>query len=211
MNDETPSGDSRTDEEILVAIQQRDDAALGVLYDRHGRLAFALAYRVVGERGAAEDIVQEAFLAVWRRATSFRPDRGTPRSWLMAIVHNAAIDRRRGRFKREQSDVQLDEVAFRLETDAEDTFATVAGTLDAEQVRAALLTLPVEQRQAIELAFFTGLTHQEISNKTGMPLGTVKSRMRLGLRKMRGLLEEQFGSQETDASIRQGQPSGGSP
>lgn len=179
-----------SDEAVLLAIQRRDDAALAELYDRYGRLAFGLAYRVVGERGGAEDVVQEAFLSVWRHAARYRLERGGARSWLMAIVHNAAIDRRRGRHKRELSDVELDSVAFALETDAEDTFVVVAAGIRAEQVREALTALPLEQRQAIKLAYFGGLTHQEIAERTGTPLGTVKSRMRLGLVKLRALLAD---------------------
>ncbi len=186
----TPTPDGSSDEAVLVAIQQRDDAALGVLYDRYGRLAFGLAYRILGEPGVAEDVVQEAFLSVWRRASSFQAGRGSARSWLMSIVHNAAIDRRRGRYRREQTDVQLDDVAYRLETDTDDMFAVVAEGIAAEQVRAALDELPPEQRQAIEMAYFSGLTHQEIAERTGTPLGTVKSRMRLGLKKLRTLLGE---------------------
>ena len=186
----TPTPDETSDEAVLAAIQQRDDAALGELYDRYGRLAFSLAYRILGERGVAEDVVQDAFLSVWRRASSFQAGRGSARSWLMSIVHNAAIDRRRGRYRREQSDVQLDDVDYRLATDAEETFAVVAEGIAAEQVRVALDELPSEQRQAIELAFFGGLTHQEIAERTATPLGTVKSRMRLGLRKLRTLLTE---------------------
>ncbi len=186
----TPTPDGSSDEAVLAAIQQRDDAALGVLYDRYGRLAFGLAYRILGEPGVAEDVVQEAFLSVWRRASSFQAGRGSARSWLMSIVHNAAIDRRRGRYRREQTDVQLDDVAYRLETDTDDMFAVVAEGIAAEQVRAALDELPPEQRQAIEMAYFSGLTHQEIAERTGTPLGTVKSRMRLGLKKLRTLLGE---------------------
>ncbi|HEV2108414.1 MAG TPA: sigma-70 family RNA polymerase sigma factor [Thermomicrobiales bacterium] len=181
------------DEAILAAIQRRDHAALATLYDQYGGLALGLAYRILGERGVAEDVVQEAFLAVWRRADSFRAGRGSVRSWLMAIVHNGAIDRRRGRHRRELDDVDLDTVAYRLQTDAEDTFATVAETIDAEHVRKAIGGLPDEQRQAIELAYFSGLTHQEIAEQTGTPLGTVKSRLRLGLHKLRGELVEIIG------------------
>jgi len=176
------------DEELLAAIQRHDDAALAELYDRYGHLAFGLAYRILGERGTAEDIVQEAFLAVWRRSSSFKADRGSARAWLMSIVHNASIDRRRGRHRRELTDVPLDDLAFKLETDAEDTFAVVSERIEAEHVRAALGGLPAEQREVIELAYFGGLTQQEIATRTGTPLGTVKSRMRLGLHKMRTLL-----------------------
>ncbi len=189
-----------SDEEILAAIQRRDDAALAELYDRYGRLAFGLAYRILGERGTAEDIVQEAFLAVWRRASSFQADRGSARAWLMSIVHNASIDRRRGRYKREQTDVALDDLAFKLETGAEDTFDLVSERIEAEHVRAALGGLPVEQREAIELAYFGGLTQQEIATRTGTPLGTVKSRMRLGLHKMRSLLGDSLNGGTTHSA-----------
>jgi RNA polymerase sigma-70 factor (ECF subfamily) len=178
------------DEDVLAGVQRRDDGALAELYDRFGRLAFGLAYRILGERGQAEDVVQDAFLAVWRRADSFQAERGSVCGWLMSIVHNASIDRRRGRFKREQADLPLDDLTVRLQTDAEETFATVAEGIVAEQVRQALAGLPDEQRQAIELAYFGGLTQQEIATRTGAPLGTVKSRLRLGLHKLRALLQE---------------------
>jgi len=183
------------DEGLLTAIQQGDEDALAELYDRYGRLAFGLAYRILGERGTAEDVVQEAYLAVWRRSTSFRADRGSARAWLMSIVHNAAIDRRRGRFKREQEVVPIDDLEFRLESEADDAFAVVSEQIEAEQIRSALGSLPSEQRQAIELAYFGGLTQQEISDRTGTPLGTVKSRMRLGLQKLRTLLADSLGTE----------------
>ncbi len=208
MRDGPPAGDPRSDEELLAAIQSRSDAALAELYDRYGRMAFSVAYRILGERGVAEDVVQEAFLAVWRRAAAYSPERGAARSWLMAIVHNLSVDRRRGRYRHEQTDVQLDDVEFRLATDSEDVFGSVASTIEAEQIRAALLGLPIEQRQAIELAFFMGLSHQEIATQTGMPLGTVKGRMRLGLRKMRsalaGWVEVEPGEQTVSSTVRRG-------
>jgi RNA polymerase sigma-70 factor, ECF subfamily len=179
---------SSDDDALLAAIQGRDDAALAALYDRYGRLAFGLAYRMLGERGAAEDVVQEAFLNVWRRAAGFQLGRGSARSWLMSIVHNLAIDRRRGRQRHAWTDVALDDVDAALETDEDDAFATVAQAIEAERVQAVLRELPEEQREAIVLAYFAGLTHQEIAEETGAPLGTVKSRMRLGLRRMRTLL-----------------------
>jgi RNA polymerase sigma-70 factor, ECF subfamily len=179
------------DDALMVAIQARDDEALATFYDRYGRLAFGLAYRMLGERGMAEDVVQEAFLNTWRRAESFDVGRGNARSWLMSIVHNLAIDRRRGRQRRVWSDVALDDVETTLETDEDDAFAVVAQSIEAERVQAVLRELSEEQRQAIVLAYFAGLTHQEIAEQTGTPLGTVKSRMRLGLRRMRTLLGDE--------------------
>lgn len=182
---------SRDDDALLVAIQARDHDALTALYDRYGRLAFGLAYRLLGERGIAEDVVQEAFLNVWRRAAGFEVGRGSARSWLMSIVHNLAIDRRRGRQRYTWTDVALDDVEGMLNDDEGDTFAIVAQSIEAERVQFALQTLPDEQRQAIALAYFSGLTQQEIAERTGSPLGTVKSRMRLGLQRMRVILGDE--------------------
>jgi RNA polymerase sigma-70 factor (ECF subfamily) len=187
---EAPASDplAPTDEDLLRAVQDGEAEALAALYDRYGRRCFAVAYRVLDDGAAAEDAVQEAFLAVWRQAGSFRPERGAVRTWLLAITRNAAVDRRRGRHARPLGDVPLDEVEARLTTDADDTFEVAAATLLQERVQAALADLPAEQRQAIDLAFFQGLTHQEIAERTGLPLGTVKGRLRLGLRKLRVLL-----------------------
>jgi RNA polymerase sigma-70 factor, ECF subfamily len=178
------------DDALLIAIQERNDAALGELYDRYGRLALGVAYRILGERGVAEDVVQEAFLNVWRKATGYQPGRGSVRTWLLTIVHNLAIDRRRGRYRREMTDVQIDEVEYALGTDDGDLFSTVTGAIEADQVRQAIANLPPDQRQPIVLAYFAGLTHQEIAEQTGTPLGTVKSRMRLGLQKLRSALAQ---------------------
>jgi RNA polymerase sigma-70 factor (ECF subfamily) len=135
-------------------------------------------------------VVQEAFLNVWRKASGYQLGRGSVRTWLLTIVHNLAIDRRRGRHRREMTDVQIDEVEYSLGTDDEELFSTVTGAIEAEQVRRVLADLPPEQRQPIVLAYFGGLTHQEIAEQTGTPLGTVKSRMRLGLQKLRAALEQ---------------------
>ncbi|MCC6790966.1 MAG: sigma-70 family RNA polymerase sigma factor [Thermomicrobiales bacterium] len=179
-----------SDEQLLASISRGESDALGVLYDRYARIAIAVAYRVLGEHGVAEDVVQEAFLAVWRRVDSFDATRGNVRSWLLTIVRNGAIDRRRGRHARALQDTALDDVAFRLATGGEETFEIVASSVEAERVREALSALPPEQREAIELAYFGGLTHQEIAQRTGAPLGTIKGRMRLGLHKLRGSLED---------------------
>jgi RNA polymerase sigma-70 factor (ECF subfamily) len=178
------------DDVLLAAIQGRDDEALAALYDRYGRPAFGLAYRILGEHGAAEDIVQEAFLNLWRNAARFELGRGSARSWLMSIVHNLAIDRRRGRHRRTWTDRALDEVEALLSSENDDAFAAAMQSIAADRVQTVLQELPDEQREAIVLAYFLGLTHQEIADQTGAALGTVKSRMRLGLRRMRALLSE---------------------
>jgi RNA polymerase sigma-70 factor (ECF subfamily) len=185
------------DEALLARIRRGESEALGLLYDRHARVALAVAYRVLGEHGAAEDVVQEAFLAVWRRVDSFDSSRGTVRSWLLTIVRNGAVDRRRGRHARVLQDAALDDVAFRLATSGEETFEAVATSVEAERVRDALSLLPPDQREAIELAYFGGLTHHEIAERTGAPLGTVKGRMRLGLHKLRAALGDLLPPDET--------------
>ena len=185
---QTVAGEAPSDESLLAAAAQGDHDALGILYDRYHRLAMAVAYRVLNDHGTAEDVVHDAFLTIWRRGDSFNAGRGTVRSWLLTVVRNAAIDRRRGRFARALQDTPLDDVAFLLSSEKEEIFATVAAGIEAARVREALSALPAEQREAIELAYFRGLTQHEIAEQTGAPLGTVKGRMRLGLQKMRGTL-----------------------
>jgi RNA polymerase sigma-70 factor (ECF subfamily) len=158
------------------------------LYDRHGRLGYGLAYRMLGESGVAEEAVQDAFLRVWRRAATFDPSRGSVRSWLMTIVHHCAIDLHRKRAGGPNVVAGLDEIAE--QTSGPDTWSEVSGRLDQERVRAAVAQLPQEQRRAIELAYFDGLTHREIAERDGLPLGTVKGRLRLGLQRLYTSLAE---------------------
>lgn len=186
MSDGAPEPLEATDEALLDAITARDDRALAALYDRYGGLAFALAYRILGDRGAAEDVVQDAFLSVWRRAGSFQTGRGSVRTWLLSIVHHRAIDRLRGTAGRARQDAPLDEVD--RVASAEDPWREVSTTLQREVLRRGLATLPDAQRETIELAYFGGYTQNEIAERMAVPLGTVKGRMRIGLQKMRGLL-----------------------
>ena len=180
MDDSTP----RTDEELIADLGRGDAEALGLLYDRYRRLAMAVAYRILEDAGAAEDCLQDAFLQVWRNHASYHSERGSVKSWLLTIVRNAAIDRHRGKEGRARQDRPIDEVEYLL-GENDDPHAQAVEHLQAEQIKAAIEQLPEEQREAITLAFFNGLTHQEIAERTGAPLGTVKGRMRLGLRKMR--------------------------
>jgi RNA polymerase sigma-70 factor, ECF subfamily len=180
--------DLRSDEELIAALGQGDSAALGHLYDRYNRLAMSVAYRVLENRSAAEDCLQDAFLLVWRNHASFNPERGSVKSWLLTIVRNAAIDRRRGKEGRARGEVPIDELELFLASREDDPFEQAATSLQASQIQAALQRLPAEQREAIELAYFGGLTHHEIAERSGTPLGTVKGRMRLGLHKLRQLL-----------------------
>lgn len=173
------------DDDLMRGIVCRDPTALLALYDRHGRVAFALAYRVLVDAQTAEEVVQDAFLLVWRHAASFDAALGEVRGWLLTIVHHRAIDARR-RLGRHAGAVGLDAVEWKLA--APDAWGEVARGLERDEVRAAVEALPEEQRRAIELAFFEGLTHREIAVRTGTPLGTVKGRLRLGLQKLHASL-----------------------
>ncbi|CAN5540452.1 sigma-70 family RNA polymerase sigma factor [soil metagenome] len=186
---ERPSAaETISDTELLQRISTRDDDALSLLYDRYSGLAFSLAYRLLGDRGQAEDVVQEAFLSVWRRAATYDAERGQARGWLVTITRNAAIDRRRGRFRHEHDERNVDDYAYHLSSGSEQVWSVVAQKLDQERVRAALEELPLDQRRILELAYFQGLTQAEIAEQTGTPLGTVKSRARLGLGRLAKIL-----------------------
>jgi RNA polymerase sigma-70 factor, ECF subfamily len=172
------------DEELMQLLRRSDAKAFEVVYERHAGAAFSLAYRMVGNRSKAEDVVQEAFLSLWRANTRYDRTRGSVRTWILGIVHNRAIDAlRRGMVhdRRRASDEGLEE---RFET-GERTDAEVARRDEAREVRTALKTLPDEQLKVIELAYFGGFTHSEIADMLDTPIGTVKGRMRLGLAKMR--------------------------
>ncbi|HLJ83454.1 MAG TPA: sigma-70 family RNA polymerase sigma factor [Candidatus Eremiobacteraceae bacterium] len=175
------------DETLIAALAGNELDALDVLYDRYHRVAFSMAYRVLGDRLAAEDVVQDAFLSVWRQARSFRADRGSARTWLMAIVHHRAIDKLRSHANMPNF-VPL-EVVQQRESDAPGTWAQVWSSLSGDVVRSALEQLPAEQKKSIELAFFSGYTHVEIAGLMGVPLGTVKGRMRIGLQKLKSMLD----------------------
>jgi RNA polymerase sigma-70 factor (ECF subfamily) len=178
--------DTPTDDQLIAAIQARDMQALEQLFDRYRVLAYSLAYRLLNDSGEAEDVVQEAFLNVWRAAGTFRSGRGGGRAWLMSIVHHRAIDRLRGRGSRPLT-THLDDAL--PVPDTADVWGEVSQRLTGAMVRHALDALPPEQRESIELAYFGGLSQSEIAGRLELPLGTVKGRMRLGLRRLRALLE----------------------
>lgn len=161
-----------------------DARAFEVIFDRHGGAAFSLAYRMCGRRALAEDVVQEAFLSLWRSGARYDRTRGSVRSWVLGVVHNRAIDAFRRGAIRESRDVSDERAAERIAA-RERTEDQVASREDAREVRAALGTLPGEQRRVIELAYFGGFTHSEIADMLSLPSGTVKGRMRLGLAKLR--------------------------
>jgi RNA polymerase sigma-70 factor (ECF subfamily) len=176
---------SRTDEDLAAALAARDPRALEELYDRYGRMAFSLAVRIVGSAETAEEVVQEAFLSIWNGAGTYHAGRGTLRTWLLSIAHHRAVDATRRRAARAQT-VPLEEPSRFV--GEQDVWSDVSRTLTREEVRAALASLPADQRESIELAYFGGLSYPEIAQRLNVPLGTVKSRLRLGLQKLRGVL-----------------------
>lgn len=175
------------DHRLIEGLARQEVGALESLYDRYGKIAFSLAYRIVGERGAAEDVVQDAFLSVWRQAKTYRSERGSPKTWLMAIVHNRSIDRLRSHAAGASS-VSIDEVPEDFGAEPS-PWQEVWNELRGSTVRDALDRLPVEQKKSIELAYFSGYTQAEIADLMGVPLGTVKGRMRIGLQKLKAMLE----------------------
>ena len=174
------------DAALLARIAGGDPDALGELYDRYGRVVFGVLYRLLGAPEAAEEVTQDAFHAVWRRAATYRADRGAVRTWLLAIARNAAIDWRRTKGKRIEREAAIDEAAELVEEIRVDE--RVIARLRAERVREAVASLPEEQRIVLSLAFWSGLSQTEIAERTATPLGTVKSRVRLGMAKLRDRL-----------------------
>jgi RNA polymerase sigma-70 factor (ECF subfamily) len=158
--------------------------AFEVIFDRHSGVAFSLAFRMCGRRAKAEDIVQEAFLSLWRSGSRYDRSRGSVRSWVLSAVHNRAIDSFRRDAAGDRRDVRDDELAERMPA-PDLTDDEVERRDDARQVRGALEELPADQRRVIELAYFGGFTHSQIAEMLGLPTGTVKGRMRLGLAKLR--------------------------
>jgi RNA polymerase sigma-70 factor, ECF subfamily len=172
------------DEDLMALVQDGEPRAFEVIFDRHSGAAFSLAYRMCGRRAMAEDVVQDAFLALWRSGARYDRRRGSVRTWVLGVVHNRAIDAFRRGVVRESRDVPDEGVAERL-AGPERTEEEVARRDEAKHVREVLDELPAEQRQVIELAYFGGFTHTEISEMLTLPAGTVKGRMRLGLTKLR--------------------------
>jgi RNA polymerase sigma-70 factor (ECF subfamily) len=178
---------SLADEDLMQLVQRGDARAFELVYDRHSGAAFSLAYRMVGRGNVAEDVVQEAFLSIWRSGARYERARGSVRTWVLGIVHHRAIDQLRRSSvhdKRRASDEGLEE---RLES-GERTDAEVARREEAASIRSAMDTLPADQSHVIELAYFGGFTHTEIAGILEAPVGTVKGRMRLGLEKLRNQL-----------------------
>lgn len=180
------------DEWLLARIAERDLSALDLLYRRYSRMTFGVAYHILCSAEAAEDVVQDAFLTVWRRAETYAADRGSARTWLLSVVRNRAIDlTRRGAGRPVGAPL---EAVFELAAPDVDTSAEALARIEAARVRAALDCLPRLQREVVELAFFSGLSYPEIAVRVGIPLGTVKSRIRLALNRLRTVLIDQPGA-----------------
>ncbi len=185
------SSNQLSDEVLLNAVARGAVWAMEMLYERYSRILYSLAYRMVADHQVAEDLLQDAFLAVWRRATSYSPQSGAARSWIVSIMHHRTIDylrsvRRRSTLKETTwEEVERDErIAF------PDAWDEAWQNIQSAKIREALMKLPTEQRMVIELAYFQGWTHSEIAEGCQIPLGTVKARMRLGLTRLKRVVEE---------------------
>jgi RNA polymerase sigma-70 factor (ECF subfamily) len=179
-----------TDEELIALVLRRQEAALGAIYDRYIRLVYAVALRITGDRETAEEVVQDVFQNVWQAAGSFQPGVGSFVAWLLGIARHRAIDATRSKRERARAREQtIDDVRPAAEESSLER--EVDQRLLRDIVRTALDTLPANQRQAIELAYYGGLTRAEIAERLNEPLGTVKTRLRLGLLKLRDLLRQE--------------------
>lgn len=180
------------DEELLRLVTLRSKQALEALYDRYSGPIYSLAVRMLRDAGAAEEVTQDTFFNVWRRAASYRQSRGKVTAWLFSIGHHRIIDEVRRRKRREQTQVYHDvDLINQPSDDTNDPMRFANRQMQKGMLAEALSALRVEQREIVMLAYYGGLTHSEIANKLGQPLGTVKTRMRLGLKKLREVLGPQ--------------------
>ena len=175
------------DEALLALAAHEDEGALAELYDRYGRPAYGLALRIVRDPALAEDAVQEAFLTLWRTAKSFRSDRAKPSTWILTLVHRRAVDVVRREERRRTAPLETSEEP---EAHGPATDEEIELTDRRRIVQEALRQLPDDQREALELAYYGGLTQSELAERLSVPLGTIKSRMFTGLRRLRDLLAE---------------------
>jgi len=171
------------DSDHALALAKRQEEALAELYDRYGRLAFVTALRIVHDSGRAEDVVQDSFLSLWNNANQFAARRGSLRTWLLTVVRHRAIDSLRGRAAHDRDECELGPNLEASGTTT-DPWNNISGSVERNVIRKALDALPLEQRLAVELAYFGSYTQPEIADMMGVPLGTVKGRTRLGLKKL---------------------------
>ncbi|MDA0595411.1 MAG: sigma-70 family RNA polymerase sigma factor [Chloroflexi bacterium] len=183
------------DLELLAKIGEQDRQALAALYDRYGRRVFALAVRMLNDPLGSEEVTQDVFMSVWRRGASYTSKKGKFTTWLFSITHNRTIDElRKRRRDRSRENADIDDHLNIQSGDISPADAAVA-RYEYAKIRAAMERLPVEQKSVVELSYFKGLTQTEIATKTGQPLGTVKTRMRLALKKLRTALSAEMGAQ----------------
>jgi RNA polymerase sigma-70 factor (ECF subfamily) len=174
---------SLADEELISLVGAGNAGAFAALYDRHGRAAYSLSYRMTGGKQAAEDLAQDAFLKVWRSAGTYRAQRGGVKTWILSVVHNRGVDLLRSSASRRRTREEAEAETPRSQPS--EAFSEAWGNHRRDRLREALRDIPRGQREAVTLVHFSGLTQTEVSERLRMPLGTVKGRVRLGLRKLR--------------------------
>jgi RNA polymerase sigma-70 factor (ECF subfamily) len=183
---------SLSDQELLMLIALQRREALETLYERFSGAIYSMAAHMLRDRGAAEEVTQDTFFKVWTRASSFHPDRGKVTSWLFSIAHHRIIDEARRHRRRHQVQVYQDiETIHQQPDDSNDPVRYTMLQLQRGKIKDALVTLSKEQRDVVVLAYYGGLSHSEIAKRLEQPLGTVKTRMRLALKKLRGTLGPQ--------------------
>lgn len=201
-------GTERHDRDAILAyrIRSGDREAVGELYDRYAGIAMAVAIRVLRDRGAAEDVVHDGFVAVWQKIDRFDVAQGSLRSWLLTIVRNRAIDR----LRRARPTDDVDDLDSRslLRSTPNPTWDAAIASLDGRALAAAVATLPAEQREAVELAYFDGLTYREVAVRVGIPPGTASGRLRLALVKLRQALAPERAAVAASATPNLAEPEG---
>jgi RNA polymerase sigma-70 factor (ECF subfamily) len=190
MTVRTDKAERLADEDLMPRIASRDPEAFEVFYDRHGGAAYSLAYRIVGERSTAEDVTQEAFISIWRSGARYDRARGSVRAWMLGIVRNRAIDALRRNAGKAPKLTFDDEAVLEQRPAPDSTDDEAIRRQEAAEIRSVVRDLPSDQSKVIQLAYFGGFSHSEIAEMLGMPLGTVKGRMRLGLEKIRTRVAE---------------------
>ncbi|HRE07267.1 MAG TPA: sigma-70 family RNA polymerase sigma factor [Opitutaceae bacterium] len=194
MGDNNESPPSPPDSDVLASVAQGDRTALGVLYDRFSRPLFATALRILSDAKEAEDVVHDVFVTIWEKAPEFESSKGSPFGWAVALTRNRSIDRFRQRRRRQEilAATIPDDLGYAEDAPAADSSAALSFKEKAVAIRHAVAALPTDQQHAVELAFFSGLTQQEIAERLQQPLGTIKARIRRGLLKLRDVLSPQL-------------------